>query len=334
VRSLLAKRYGQMVVAAILIIGLFIMSVLVTVYETHSLFLRTRSPVVREAVGAITADFKRALATTLAMATRAYFNYSEFIDFTGKFISQNNAHNFVAARQAALNFLERWRQAIVYTYGEYGVQVSYNLGQLDLSGELGRPRSVYNLMKAYWNYNGSSNQIVSGSYAYAGLNLNLTAMGFYNWTSDIVVGLTLTVYNKSLQLNKGASYLYNNNITINVRRDGYINYSTNPPSLVGDPYDSLISKGWIRIYYNDSNNWKLAKIDDVTYGGLGNYSIRFNMSLSNPTKVKRIIFVVVVSDDRGIIALASTYKSDIPTCQGLPEDLDIPPNAYPPSNSS
>ncbi|MEM3457745.1 hypothetical protein [Thermofilum sp.] len=305
-----ARRSAQMVVAAILIIGLMIMSVLVTVYETHSLFLRTRSPVVREVVGAITADFKRALASMLAVATRAYFNYSEFSDLTDRFssygMSMNNRHNFTVARQVAKTYLEYWRQSITKAYGEYGVQVSYEILQLDLSKELGRQRTVYNLMKGYWYLP------TSGSYAYAKLRLNITAMGFYNWESDVLVGLTLTVYRKPISVTG-----QNVTIMINVRQDGSLDYSTSPPSVVGTPYGRLITKGWVRIYYPQmdasgrfTGKWLQAKIRDVTYAGMGNYSVTFEPSLPVLTDLKGDQYVpimVVVSDERGIIVEASTY---------------------------
>jgi hypothetical protein len=299
-----------MVVAAILIIGLLVMSVLVTVYEAHSLFLRTRSPVVREVVGAITADFKRALAAMLAVATRAYFNYSEFSDVTGRFssygMSMYNRHNFTVARQVAKTYLEYWRQSITKAYGEYGVQVSYEILQLDLSRELGRPRTVCNLMKGYWYLP------VSGSYAYAKLRLNLTAMGFYNWESDVFVGLTLTIYRKPVSVTSG-----NVTIVINVRQDGYVDYSTDPPSVVGNPYGKLIAKGWVRVYYPEidaagrfTGKWNIARIRDVTYGGMGNYSVTLEPSLPVLTDLKGDTYVpimVVVSDERGIVVEASTY---------------------------
>ncbi|MEM2795399.1 MAG: hypothetical protein QXY49_06060, partial [Thermofilaceae archaeon] len=123
------KRRGQILVATVLMLALFVMSVLVSVYEAHVSFLRTRSPVVREVVASITADFKRALATMLAVATRAYFNYSEFIDLTGRFsemgLNYGSRHNFTIARAIALTYLEYWRQAVTKAYGEYGMQISY-----------------------------------------------------------------------------------------------------------------------------------------------------------------------------------------------------------------
>ena len=301
-----------MVVAAILIIGLLVMSVLVTVYQAHSLFLRTRSPVVREVVAAITADFKRAVAAMLALATRAYFNYTEFTDFTERFssygISMYNRHNFTIARIAARTYLEYWRQAITKAYGEYGVQVSYEILSLDLSKELKRPRSVYDLMKGYWYLP------ASGSYAYAKLKLNLTALGFYNWESDIFVGLTLTVYREPLSVTPE-----NTTIVINVKQDGELDYSTDPPNVRGNPYGKLISKGWVRVYYpvTDSagrftGEWKMAKIKDVTYGGMGNYTVTFEPSVNvlvDPiTSEQYVPIMVVVSDERGIIVEASSYN--------------------------
>ncbi|MEM4847584.1 MAG: hypothetical protein QW794_07500, partial [Thermosphaera sp.] len=58
---------AQILVSTVLIISLLIMTVLVTAFQAHSVFLRARGMVVRETVAAITADFKRALAVTLAV---------------------------------------------------------------------------------------------------------------------------------------------------------------------------------------------------------------------------------------------------------------------------
>ncbi len=305
------RRGAQMLVAAVLAVGLIVMMVLVNVYEMHSLFLRTRSPVVREVVAAVTADFKRALEAMLALATRAYFNYTEFADFTERFasygMSMYNRHNFTVARGVALAFLEYWRQSVVKAYGAYGVQVSYELLRLDLSRELGRPRSVYSLMKGYWYLP------TSGSYACAKLRLNLTALGFYNWESDVFVGLTLTVYRRPVAVTSA-----NTTIVINVRQDGDIDYSTSPPSVRGSPYGRLITGGWIRVYYPErdaqgryTGAWRLARIKDVTYGGMGNYTVTFEPAvevLTDPlTGEQYAPLMVVVSDERGVVVEASTY---------------------------
>ncbi|MEM2187464.1 MAG: hypothetical protein QXT37_10840, partial [Thermofilaceae archaeon] len=279
-----------------------------------SIFLRARGMVVRETVAAITADFKRALAVTLAVATRAYFNYSEFAPMLDRYsqfgISVYNRHNFTVARIAALIYLEYWRQSIMRAYGEYGVQVSYELLQLDLSRDLGRPRSVRDLMKGYWY------MTTSGSYAYAKLKLNLTSAGFYNWESDVFVGVTLTVYRQNITDTARAR---NTTIIINVKVDGEIDYSTNPPSVIGTPYGALLAKGWVRVYYPEvdsqgryTGGWRQAKIVDVTYLGYGNYSITFEPRvepLRDP--VVRVNFtpvMVVVSDERGILVEGSTYN--------------------------
>ncbi|ABL78318.1 hypothetical protein [Thermofilum pendens] len=306
------RRSAQIVVAAVLVIGLVLMSILVTVYQAHSLFLRTRSPVVRELVAAITADFKRALAAMLAVATRAYFNYSEFSDLTERFsqygVSMYNRHNFTVARMAAKTYLEYWRQSVTKAYAEYGVQVGYEVLRLDLSKELGRSRSVYNLMNGYWYLP------TSGSYAYARLKLNVTNLGFYNWESDVFVGLTLTVYRKPVQVTPR-----NTTIIINVRYDGDIDYSTDPPRVTGNPYGRLLSKGWVRVYYPERDSqgrytgeWRLAKITDVTYQGYGNYSVTFEPAVEvfqDPlTGEQYAPVMVVVSDERGIVVEGSAYS--------------------------
>ncbi|MFZ8854738.1 MAG: hypothetical protein ACO2OQ_01070 [Thermofilaceae archaeon] len=304
-------RRGQILVVTVLIVGIIIMALLVNVYQMHTLFLRTRSPVVREVVAAVTADFKRALAAMLALATRAYFNYTEFSDLAERFasygMSMYNRHNFTVARLAALTFLEYWRRSAIEAYGAYGLQVSYELLTLDLSRELGRPRSVKNLMKGYWYLP------ISGSYAYAKLRLNLTALGFYNWESDVFVGLTLVVNRAPVSVTST-----NTTIQISVRFDGDVDTSTYPPTVRGYPYGNLIARGWVRVYYPERDSagrytgaWKLAKIKDVTYLGMGNYSITFEPAveiLTDPVTGQRYApLMVVISDERGIVVEASTY---------------------------
>ncbi|MEM4680118.1 MAG: hypothetical protein QXL98_04160 [Thermofilaceae archaeon] len=304
---------GQILVSTVLIISLLIMAVLVTAFQTHSIFLRARGIVVRETVAAITADFKRALAVILAVATRAYFNYSEFAPMLDRFsqfgISVYNGHNLTVARIVGLIYLEYWKQSIMRAYGEYGVQVSYELFQLDLSRDLGRPQSVNDLMKVDWY------MPTSGSYAYAKLKLNLTSAGFYNWESDVFVGVTLTVYRRDFTVTDR-----NTTIIINVKVDGEVDYSTNPPSVIGTPYGALLVKGWVRVYYPEvdsqgkyTGGWRQAKIVDVTYLGYGNYSITFEPRvepLYDPVEhVNFVPVMVVVSDERGILVVSSTYNS-------------------------
>uniref|UniRef100_A0A7C4F974 Uncharacterized protein n=1 Tax=Thermofilum pendens TaxID=2269 RepID=A0A7C4F974_THEPE len=300
-------RRGQILVATVLIIGLFIMALLVSVYEAHVVFLRTRSPVVREVVASVTADFKRALAAMLALATRAYFNYTQFIDLTGRFsdlgLDYGNRHNFTVARTIALNYLEYWRQAVTKAYGEYGLQVAYEVRRLDVSRELGRPRSVEDLMKGYWYMNSS------GSYAYARLRLNLTALGFYNWESDVFVGLTLTVWES------GSDY-----VRITVRYDGEVAQTGAPlPEVKGIPYERLLSRGKVWIYVPEVDSagryiggWRLASVKDASYMGVGNYTIKFEPSvtvITDPITGRSYApLMVVVSDERGIIVEGCTYN--------------------------
>lgn len=316
---------GQILVATVLLIGLMVMTVLVTVYEAHSVFLRTRGIVVRETIAAITADFKRALATTLAVATRAYFNYSEFASMLDRYsqfgVSLYNRHNFTAARIAALIYLEYWKQSVMKAYGEYGVQVSYDILRLDLSKDLGRARSVRDLMKGYWYLPRS------GSYAYAKLKLNLTSAGFYNWESDVFVGVTLTVYREYF-----VNTIRNTTIFVNVKVDGEIDYTSNPPNVIGTPYGALLAKGWVRVYVPevDSQNrytggWRPARIVDVTYLGYGNYSITFEPKVDPLrdyiTGKDFVPVMVVISDERGIIVEGSSYNYMLFTIERTTPDV-------------
>ncbi|UNQ72939.1 hypothetical protein [Infirmifilum sp. NZ] len=299
------KRRGQVVVAAVLLIALYVMSILVMVYQAHAVFLQTRSPVAREIVASITGDFQRALAAMLAVATRAYFNYSRFSDLTGRFsnfgMSYYNRHNFTVARQVAKTFLEYWRQSVTKAYAEYGIQVSYSLERLDVSQYLNRSRAVYDLMKGYWYLP------ASGSYAYAKLRMNLTRLGLYNWESDVLVGLTVRVYRTPVSYSLPSSSSKGNvSLTINVLFDR------------GEYYGNLLAKGWVEIYYPEkvgstyTGRWLKATIKDVRYDGMGNYTITFEPYvdiLTDPLNGQRYVPVmVVVSDERGVLVEASAYN--------------------------
>lgn len=295
------KRRGQLLVATALLITIVVMSIVVSVYEAHLFFLKTRSLVVREVIGSITADFSRATAVVLAAATRAYYNYSRFRAFLSRFsnlgLSYGSRHNFTVSRIVANAYLQYWLAATSTAYSSYGPQISYEIGTLDISKYIGRNRKVEDLVKGYWYWPSSA------SVAYARLKVNLTNVGFYGWESDVLVGVYLTVFPQPL---KEDPVHNTTTIRINVRVDD------------GIPYSELITKGWVEIYYPEKRSgywtgrWVKAKIVDVTYEGFGNYSITFKPyveELADPLTGKSFVpLMVVVSDDRGIIVEAMTYR--------------------------
>jgi len=291
---------GQMLVAAALMMAIVIMSIVVSVYEAHVFFLKTRSVVVREVVGAITADFERALAATLAVATRGYYNYTRFRDLCAKFGSMGYSplekHNFTVARIMAHNYLQYWRTAVARAYAGYGLQVDYEVETLDITHLLGRRRYVYNISAGYWYYPSAA------SVAHARLKVNLTNLGFYGWESPVTVGVFLRVQPEPIEVNQDEGWM---KVRINVRVDD------------GEPYPLLITQGWIEIYYPREDNgrwtgeWAKAKILDVSYEGCGNYTITISPIvevLEDPlTGEKYAPLLVVVSDHRGILVEAVTY---------------------------
>ncbi|GEM_PF-1389373 len=295
------SRRGQILVATALLITIVVMSIVVSVYEAQLFFLKTRSIVVREVVGSITADFSRATAVVLAAATRAYYNYSRFRAFLSRFsnlgLSYGARHNFTVARMVANAYLQYWLAATSTAYSSYGPQISYQIGTLDISKYIGRKRSVSDLVKGYWYWPSSA------SVAYAKLRLNLTNAGFYGWESDVLVGVFLTVFPEPVKEDPVAN---TTTIRINVRVDD------------GIPYSELLTKGWIEVYYPEKKSgywtgrWKKAKIVDVTYEGFGNYTVTFQPyveELADPLTGKNFVpLMVVVSDDRGIIVEAMTYR--------------------------
>ncbi|MEM2372780.1 MAG: hypothetical protein QW291_09710, partial [Thermofilaceae archaeon] len=181
---------GQMLVAAVLILGLFVMGLLVAAYQTHALFLQARSVVPREVAGAITADFNRALATMLALATRSYYDHSRFSDFTSRFEEYSLIpRDLESAKAVAYRYLNEWIKVQKIVYAEYGVQVSWQLCASPL------PRNpqvyAYDLVFLYWNRTLDYGISYGASYACAQLQLNITNIGFYHWTSNSFIGLTL-----------------------------------------------------------------------------------------------------------------------------------------------
>ena len=295
------RRRGQLLVATALMITIIVMGIVVSVYEAQIFFLKTRSLVVREVIGSITADFSRATAVVLAAATRSYFNYSRFYNFTSRFsslgLSYGARHNFTVARIVANTYLQYWRAAVAEAYASYGLQVDYEIGTLNISQYLGRNRLATDLVKGYWYYPSAA------SVAYAKLKVNLTNAGFYGWESDVLVGVFLTVYpqpiNQSLADNTTT-------IMINVRVDD------------GQYYSELLTKGWVEIYYPEkraghwTGRWVKARIVDVTYQGYGNYTITFTPyveELTDPLTGRQFVpLMVVVSDGRGILVEAMTYR--------------------------
>ena len=294
-------RKAQMLVVAALMIAIVIMGIIISAYEAHVFFLKTRSIVVREVVASITADFERALAAVLAVATRGYYNYTRFKDLCARFGSLGytflERHNFTVARIMAHNYLQYWRTAIVEAYAGYGIQVDYEVEILNITEFLGRPRYVYNLTASYWYYPESC------SVAHARLKLNLTNLGFYGWESAVTVGLYLSVQPEPVEVNTDENWMV---IRINVKSDA------------GEPYPLLVTKGWIEVYYPKSSGgrwtgeWAKAEILDVTYEGFGNYTVKIRPVvevLEDPiTGQKFAPLLIVVSDHRGILVEALTYN--------------------------
>jgi len=293
---MISKR-GQIIVISCLTIAIVLLSIVVLVYKTRLVYLETRSIVVREVVGSITADFERASAHVLALATRAYYNYSRFYELCSRYsnlgLSYGSRHNFTIAREIGLKYLDVWKTYIVEAYTGYGVQVDYEVGRKDIT-IFGRPRTIggkiYDvLMKGFWYYPSSASII------YSRLKLNLTNVGFYGWRSDVLVGLYLLIHPE-----------YNVNQTENLSQINITVYYDK-----GEPYPYLITKGFIEIYYPDKHYWRKANITDITYIGAGNYTVKFHPAITpyyDPIYNRNYLpLMVVVGDDRGIIVEAATY---------------------------
>lgn len=266
------RRRGQMLVAMVLMLGLLVMSLLVTTYQAHAVFLRTRSIIARETAAAITADFNRALAAVLAAYTRICFNQTRFPDAASNFPELTHCEVTLAER-AAENFLNMWADTIRIVYAEYGVQIRWRRGVAEVLHLL--PHQPYFL--GTLNY--SWYKPISGSYAFAILSLNLTSAGFYNWREHALVGLTVHII--KIQQDK--------NVTIRVLVDDNI------------PYGLLLVRGWMEVYTFDevSKRWRRVDIKEVNYMGYGHYIAILQTDLPKDARVR-----IVVSDERGIIVVA------------------------------
>ena len=288
-------RKGQIIVTTVLIIAVLLLSVIVSLYETRLVYLKTRSVVVREVVGSITADFERALAHVLALATRAYFNYTRYEKMLSKYkeegLTLENKHNFTIAREIGFKYLELWKTFIMESYSGYGVEVDYEATEKDLKVYLNRPRKIGEgqLMKGFWYYP------FSASIINAKLRLNLTNVGFYGWVSEVTTGLFLKIHD---DFNVSPTENWTE-IVIGVLYDD------------GVPYPYLLTKGTVEVYVPVRERWTKTDIIDVTYLGNGNYSIKFRPYIEpiyDPVYNKEIVPVlVVIGDDRGILVEACSY---------------------------
>ncbi|HDD33513.1 MAG TPA: hypothetical protein ENG30_00015, partial [Thermofilaceae archaeon] len=306
-------RRGQFSVAAAAVIAVALLVVSAYLYSTQLVFVETRTPVVREVVAAVTADFKRALASMLSLATRCYFNYTEYCDLCSKFVSEgldfSNRHNMTAARAIAITFLNNWLRAQLDAFSGYGMRINFSLIEVQLQSD--RPYRVipanprYGLMKCYWYYPDSV------SAAAAKLRLDMLRGGFYGWEVDVIVSLSLDL-NPDVEMPEGVEpyELYTGPVTIEFR-------------VLQDsqPYSSLFSKGRLRIYYASWSDgrvrWIMVRPSDyldLEYLGNGLYRVTFKavntrwMYVGNLTTVP---LAVVVEDERGIIveSISYTYTS-------------------------
>jgi len=275
---------GQILVAAVLVIGLIVMSALVTAYRAHTLFLRARGAAAREAVSAITVDFERALAAMLALATRTRFDHDRFSDFTARFEELGLVPgDLESAKLVARRFLEGWEAAVRVVYAEKGVQVEWFEGVVDVTHLLGKPAYVYDLVLLDWY------STTSGSYVCAGLELNFTSVGLYGWRVLSLVGLTVSIDEYSAASN-----------TVRIR------------VLVanGTYYGNLANRGWVEVYYQQGGDggWVKAEVKDVTYEGFGYYRITVDTELPGETP-----FIVVASDERGILVVSRAVTPASPS---------------------
>lgn len=280
-----------MLVAAVLIIGLLVMSLLISAYQAHAMFLRTRSIVARETVGAITADFNRALATILALATLSYYDSNRFSDFTSRFeVFGLKPRDLESVKQVASQYLNAWINLQRVVYAEQGIQVSWHPSVCDVSNLIGQPAYVFDLFLINWN------GTVAGSYTCAQLQLNLTNVGFYHWKSNTLIGLTMKIENAVALIvrEKGKEReICDVNITLllQLTKDN------------GVFYGLLLMRGSIEVYHLDgSGRGQKLTILDATYKGFGSYDFTLapinEMDIKDGDKV-----LVVVSDDRGILVL-------------------------------
>jgi len=268
-------RRAQILVAAVLMVGLLVMSILVATHQAHTLFLRTRSVVVRETVGAITADFNRALAVMLALATRTSFDHDRFSEFTSRFEELGlKPGDLESARRVARTYLEGWEALVRAVYAEKGIQVEWAESVADVSHLLGRPAYVYDLLLVSWY------STTAGSYACAVLELNLTNAGLYGWRVLSLVGLTLSIDTYS----SGDTV-----VRIRVLVDN------------GTYYGNLLARGWVEVYYQQDGQWVRAGVKDMTYEGFGYYRLTLESQLPSWAP-----YIVVASDRRGILAVAQS----------------------------
>ena len=300
---------GQFSVAAAVVIAVSLLLVTAYLYSSQLTFVETRSRAAAELVASIAGDFKRALASMLSLATRCYFNYTEYRSlcsvFTAEGLDFSNRHNMTAARAIALTFLNTWLRAQVDAHSGYGLRVRYSLIRVQLQAD--RPYRVIpadpreGLIKCYWYYPDSI------SAAAARLEVDLLKGGVYGWKADILVTLSLEV-NPQIEMPEGVEPgdLYTGPITVEFR-------------VLQDsmPYSSLFSEGRLRIYYASWSDGEVRWVKvrpsdylDLEYVGNGLYRVVFKAVNTRWVQVGdyyTVPMAVVVEDGRGIVVESLTY---------------------------
>lgn len=271
--------------AAIMILGIALIA-----YQVLMARQVTVDKPIKDVTDAITASFRQAVGIALANLTNVY----------------NRTGDLASARQAALQFLSRWKLAAMAAYADVGLQIDFSITSqptiklqsskaitCQFSDDLGLTqgqgsnkyelvisksfigpepdRYAYNLTKLYWYYPESI------SSALTTLRLNLTALGFYGWTQDVLVQVNASIHQvtsfdpKSFP-SPNKDYPYGStNINLTVTQEYGIPVST-------------LDNNSVRVSYldNKTNTWVRATLKSITYLGGGNYNLTLSPHIPDP----------------------------------------------------
>ena len=304
------RRRGQFLILTVIFICIIILTLTIVAQMASIQYQVIPRERYVNIVTGIEKDLKRLLKAMLSKTSSFYFKNHGFI-------SNKKTDN--------IKLLSLWTETVIKTYYSYGIQFNikidkspgllitkpYNVTFRNLDGieknytfKVISTISVDDICELYWY----APQSVSIAYSRIE-GLNLTNIGFYGWSKDVMVALNMSINKISLEKTSILSPVY-----VNVEFT-LLDENLNPV---------LINISNIKIKYfdptknisNEENPWIDAEIISLEYLGLGKYRAKYEYDVNGlPSEIanyanKYAFFILMtINDSRGIYIEACSYNS-------------------------
>jgi hypothetical protein len=250
--ALIRDNKGQFVIIVALLIAAL---TLATIISIHSINIHSQSIAytpANEFLLGITADMNRALTVSLAKYTNEILNLK---------------HTEETAIENGTNFMETWKQSVLTSYSNYGIEIRTDL-----------PQNMNTTFRKDWEHvNG-----ISSSYAYIPYAFDVNSYGFIGWTGTTAKYVQLQINSVNVEnwttgLTQVEFQLMQSDISVNSLRP--------IPDLPTNPNSAKFRIGSYNGITDEFTPWT-GQIS-LTYLGNGNY--RATLSSADPVDPSQAI---------------------------------------------